>query len=208
MRRGMAAMVSGMVLAGCSAFGIREGTEQPRYTVLGLHEGVEIRRYAPRIAAETAVAAEEERARNDGFRRLARYIFGANRGQAKIDMTAPVAVQGQEIAMTAPVAQARDTAGGWVIRFYMPSGWTMDTLPVPDDPAVTLVRVPEETVAVLRYSGYRGADSVAARQAELLRRLEGTAWRPAGRPYSWFYDPPWTLPFLRRNEAAVAVLPR
>lgn len=45
-------------------------------------DGVEIRHYGPRLAAETTVEASEERARNEGFRRLARYIFGANHRDA------------------------------------------------------------------------------------------------------------------------------
>jgi len=63
-------------------------------------------------------------------------------------------------------------------------------------------------MAVLRFTGLRGADAIAARQAELLERLESTAWKPIGPPLTWFYDPPWTIPFLRRNEVAVPVAPR
>jgi hypothetical protein len=208
-KAGILAMASGMALVSCSAFGIREGTEEPRYTVLGVPNGLEIRGYGPRIAAETTIAADEESARNDGFRRLAGYIFGGNRAKASIDMTVPVTQQkSQPIAMTAPVGQARGADGQWVIRFYMPATWTMQTLPVPENPAVTLVEVPGETMAVLRFTGLRGADAIAARQAELLERLESTAWKPIGPPLTWFYDPPWTIPFLRRNEVAVPVAPR
>ena len=85
------------------------------------------------------------------------------------------------------------------------SMFLMATLPVPNDPAVRLVEVPGETMAVLRFTGDRGAEAVAARQAELLRGLAGTAWVPRGAPVAWFYDPPWTLPWLRRNEVAVPV---
>ncbi|KAA5611337.1 heme-binding protein [Rhodovastum atsumiense] len=205
----LAAMASGVLLAGCSVLGVRQGTEEPRYTVLALANGVEIRRYGPRIAAETVVAQDEMAARNTGFRRLARYIFGANRRQVKIEMTAPVAQgHGEAIAMTAPVAQDRRPDGAWVIRFFMPAKWTMETLPVPDDPAVLLVQVPEQTVAVLRFTGWRDAGTIAGRQSELLRRLEATTWRAEGKPVVWFYDPPWTIPFLRRNEVVVPVLPR
>ena len=205
----MAAVVSGVLLTGCTVFGIREGTAEPRFTVLAAPNGLEIRSYGPRIAAETAVAADEEQARYDGFRRLAGYIFGANRAKSKIDMTVPVAQQkGETIAMTAPVGQARGEGGQWVIRFFMPADATMETLPTPDDPAVVLREVPGETMAVLRFTGFWGADSIAARQADLLQRLETTAWKPTGAPLAWFYDPPWTIPFLRRNEVAVPVAAR
>jgi hypothetical protein len=205
----VAAAVSGVLLAGCSAFGIREGTAEPRYSVLAAPNGLEIRLYGPRIAAETAIAAGEEDARYEGFRRLAGYIFGANRAKAKIDMTVPVVQQkGEAIAMTAPVGQARSDDGQWVIRFFMPAEWTMETLPVPENPAVVLVQVPDETIAVLRFTGLWGADNIAARRAELLQRLEVTAWKPVGTPVAWFYDPPWTIPFLRRNEVVVTVAAR
>jgi len=107
--------------------------------------------------------------------------------------------------MTAPVAQAPAGPGQWVVRFFMPARWTMGTLPVPNDPAVRLVEIPSETMAVLRFTGDRGAEAVAAREADLLQALTGTAWLPRGTPVGWFFDPPWTLASLRRNEVAVRV---
>ena len=204
-------LVSELVKACCSVVGVRTGTEEPRHSVEQVTHGLEIRRYGPRIAAETTISADEEAARNAGFRRLAGYIFGANQGRAKIAMTAPVTQQpgkgsgGEKIAMTAPVAQANGPGGAWVIRFFMPAEWTMDMLPTPNDAAVKLVEVPAETVAVLRFTGDRSPKAVAAHTAELLRALEDTDWSPTGTPVAWFYDPPWTIPFLRRNEIAVPV---
>lgn len=191
--------------------GIRSGTEEPRYEVEEQCRGLEIRRYGPRIAAQTTVTGGEDAARSAGFRRLAGYIFGGNVGKSQIAMTSPVAQQSgagttsEQIAMTAPVSQASAPDGSWVIRFYMPSEWTIDSLPAPKDPAVELVEVSGETHAVLRFSGDRGPAAVAVRTAELLSAIERTSWAPDGEPVSWFYDPPWTLPFLRRNEVAVPV---
>ena len=104
--------------AGGSIVGVRSGTEEPPFTVERTVGGVEIRRYEPRIAAETTIDADEEKARNEGFRRLAGYIFGGNTTKTKIAMTAPVAAQ-------------RGAGGEWVIRFFMPSEHSMDTLPTP-----------------------------------------------------------------------------
>lgn len=189
-----------------SIVGIRQGTEEPSFTVERKVGDVEIRRYGDRIAAETTIDADEERARNEGFRRLAGYIFGGNSGKAKIAMTAPVAQQSSEkIAMTAPVAAQRGAGGQWAIRFYMPSEYTMDTLPTPKDDRVRLVTVPGERVAVLRYSGAYDSKAVEEKTAELLTTLRDNGIEPAGEPMSWFYDPPWTVPFLRRNEAVVAI---
>lgn len=199
--------------AGCSVVGIREGTEEPPFAVVDHVGNTEIRQYGPRIAAETTIDADETAARSAGFRRLAAYIFGANTGNATIAMTAPVAQSGNagaptSIAMTAPVAQRRDEAGRWVIRFTMPASSTMQTLPTPNDPSVRLVEVPPETMGVLRFSGFASEAVVAERRQQLLSSLQGGAWSPGGMPATWLYDPPWTLPFLRRNEVAVPVTKR
>ncbi|HME47658.1 heme-binding protein [Mycobacterium sp.] len=196
----------------CSIVGLRWGTEEPRYSVEDRFSGVEIRHYGPRIAAETTVLADDAAARNTGFRRLAGYIFGGNHRRAQIAMTAPVAQQrtsaGDTIAMTAPVSQTRGADGGSVIRFFMPAKSTMDSLPQPNDEAVTLVEVPAETVAVLRFTGDRSPQAVADKTDALLQTLRDGAFQPAGTPLAWFYDPPFTIPFRRRNEVAVPVTPR
>jgi hypothetical protein len=202
----IAGAVAQVAEAGGSIVGIRHGTEEPAYTVEREIDGVEIRRYGPRIAAETSVATDEEAARNEGFRRLARYIFGGNSANDKIAMTAPVAQQQSEkIAMTAPVATQRGSADDWIIRFFMPSKYTMDTLPKPKDDRVRLVEVPGETVAVLRYNGSYGPEAVAGRTTQLLETLHRYDIEAVGEPLSWFYDPPWTVPFRRRNEVVVGV---
>lgn len=197
-----------VVDAGASIVGIRSGTEEPPFTVARRVGSVEVREYGPRLAAETSIEADEEPARNEGFRRLARYIFGGNTTREKIAMTAPVAQQqGQKIAMTAPVAAQRGASGDWVIRFFMPAAQRMQTLPTPNDDRVKLVSVPAETVAVLRFSGIASPDAVAGRTSELLATLRGAGIETTGEPVTWFYDPPWTLPFRRRNEVAVGINP-
>ncbi|MCA6285725.1 heme-binding protein [Phenylobacterium sp.] len=188
--------------------GIRAGTEQPPYEVLGRIGDAEIRRYAPQIAAETVVEGPVETARNEGFRRVAGYIFGDNTAKASVAMTAPV-VQGREpsggsqsIAMTAPVVQQPAGAGSWSIQFIMPSKYTMATLPQPNDPRVRLVEIPARTFAVVRFSGLGREDAVARHEKALDAALAGSSWRAVGEPVTWYYDPPWTVPFLRRNEVA------
>ncbi|WP_059021129.1 heme-binding protein [Mycobacterium sp. M26] len=203
----IASAVTQVAEAGGTIVGIRHGTEEPDYTVVREIDGVQIRRYGTRIAAETTVdAANEESSRNEGFRRLARFIFGSNSAKDKIAMTAPVAQQqSQKIAMTAPVATQRGSTGDWVIQFFMPSKYTMDTLPTPKDERVRLVEVPGETVAVLRFNGSYGPDAVAGKTSQLLDTLRRNNIDTIGEPRSWFYDPPWTVPFLRRNEVLVTV---
>ena len=207
-----AAMVS-LTLAGCSAFGIRSGTEEPSYKLLAMADGVEIRDYAPRIAVETLVEGDADSVRNEGFRRLAGYIFGDNRSQAKIAMTAPVAQssaqasaeKSEKIAMTAPVAQDRDESGVWRIRFFAPASMTLETMPIPNDARVTIAQLPAQTYAVRRFTGDRSSEAVAPQEKLLRATLANQPWTPTGDALAWFYDPPWTLPFLRRNEVAIPV---
>ena len=200
-------MISAVLLTGCSVVGIRSGTEEPHYTVVETLGALEIRQYGPRIAAETTVSGNEMASRSGGFRRLAGYIFGDNTARSSIAMTAPVAQEAgsKTIDMTAPVVQDRIADGQWRIRFFMPANYTLQTLPRPNNPAVHIVAVPPQTFGVYRYSGSISPASTAAARRELLQLLEGSGWGPVGEPLSWFYDPPWTLPFLRRNEAAVQV---
>jgi hypothetical protein len=202
----IAKSVSQIPESALSVIGIRT-VEEPPFIRRRLTDDVEIRQYGPRIAAETTVVDDQDRALSTGFRRLAGYIFGGNHRDTQIAMTAPVSQQqgGQDIAMTAPVSQTGNPDDGWTIRFFMPSKWSMDTLPTPDDDAVRLVRVASETVAVLRFSGDRGPSAVARRAEELSNALRANDIQPAGETVAWFYDPPWTLPFRRRSEVAVAI---
>lgn len=195
-------LLSVLAASACSVVGIRSGTEEPRYTVREAEGPLEIRDYAPRLAAETDVAGSEVGARGDGFRRLAGFIFGGNAPRTSIAMTAPVS---QAIAMTAPVSQQAVGETTWRIRFFMPATYTQATLPRPNDATIRIVAIPGQTFAVYRYSGSTGAEATAEATQELLRRLEPMGWTTVGTPVAWFYDPPWTLPFLRRNEAAVEV---
>jgi hypothetical protein len=208
-------LLSALLVSACSTLGIRSGTEQPDYAVIerldGENQAVEIRRYPPRLAAEVTVKGDETEARSAGFRTLAAYIFGDNSKRADIAMTAPVAQapatgsQGEAIAMTAPVAQSPAGAGEWIVRFFMPAKYDRKTLPEPTDPKVAIVELPEETLAAVRFSGSRDPEAVDAATRALRQGLDGTGWTPSGVPAAYFYDPPWTLPFLRRNEVVVPV---
>lgn len=209
MKSKLAAVAAALLTSACSTVGVRSGTEEPAFTEVARVGAVEIRTYGERIAAQTVVTGSSEAARNRGFQRLAGYIFGGNTARTSIAMTAPVAQAGdgrsQSIAMTAPVAQGSVGQDRWTIQFFMPSEYTMASLPVPRDPAVVLAVVPAETYAVLRFSGLGSARAVAEKEAELDAALTGSGWAAAGDPVVWFYDPPWTLPPLRRNEVAVRV---
>jgi hypothetical protein len=192
--------------------------EEPAHTVVERDGRIELRDYAPTIVAETVVDGDLSSASNRGFRAIAAYIFGANRsvraaGSEKIEMTAPVAVESasEKIAMTAPVSAERQGGdalsgeGTWTIRFTMPASYTLATLPRPNDASVTLREVPGGRYAVLVFSGFTGEDKVRANTAELLAWMGTKGFKPAGAPQLARYDPPWQLPFMRRNEIVVPV---
>jgi hypothetical protein len=204
MRRRLLPLLLAPFAAACSAFGMRDGTEEPPFTVIARVGELEIRRYAPRLIAEISVTGDEVSARSAAFRPLAAYIFGENDAAERIGMTAPVAQgraeAGERIGMTAPVAQSGGD-GTWRIGFFMPARYSEATLPRPRDPRITIRPLPEAEVAVLRFSGLPSPEAVAAAEARLAAALEGSDWRATGPGGAWFYDPPWTLPALRRSEA-------
>ncbi len=154
---------------------------EPPYAIEFREGDLEVRKYGPRVVAETEVAGSFGDAGNEGFRRLAGYIFGKNKRRSEIAMTAPVAQasapEPQKIAMTAPVAQ-RGSPSAWTVAFTMPAGETLTTLPVPDDPRVVLRELslryvwrscafrddgPTKTWARTRCSSARGSRAMASR---------------------------------------------
>ncbi|WP_373474717.1 heme-binding protein [Sphingorhabdus sp.] len=190
------------LLGGCAV-----ATEEPSFTV-GLAKGnFEVRDYPALVVAEVSVTGDRKDAASKGFRLLAGYIFGGNTASQKIAMTAPVtqaAAGGEKIAMTAPVLQSGGD-GNWVIRFIMPRGSTLETLPQPNDPKVHLNAVAPARMAVVRFSGLAQQDTIAAKTDELRGFVKAQNLSAIGSPSLAQYDPPWTLWFLRRNELMIPI---
>ena len=200
--------LSQLVDSAVSVFGVRTA-EEPPYEVVDRVGETEIRRYGARFGAETTVRGDRDRAMNQAFSILAKYIFGGNTQKRDIAMTAPVAMdQGRQIAMTAPVATEATGSGEMTMRFYLPPEIMPANAPEPNDKRVKLAEVPAETLAVLRFTGRWGQDAFESRKAELLAGLRSSRWEPQGEPFTQLYDPPFTIPFLRRNEVAVRVAAR
>jgi hypothetical protein len=181
--------------------------EQPQYEVAAVDGDLEIRRYPGYIVAETFVTGDFESAGDEGFGRLFRYITGANRGRSEIGMTAPVGQRpgsGQEISMTAPVAQRSEPSGHWV-SFVMPAAFTLETLPVPTDPRVRLREVPAQQYAVLRYSGFWSESRYSKEESRLRAIMNERGLEASGFAQLARYNPPFTPPFMRRNEILIPV---
>jgi DNA gyrase inhibitor GyrI len=184
---------------------IVSNVEQARYEVVESHQAIEIRDYAPMIVAQVRVAGEREEAIGDGFRLVADYIFGNNVPASEIAMTAPVIQQpGETIAMTAPVTQ-QGGDGDWAVRFVMPAEYTIDTLPQPNNADVRLEEIAGKRFAVIRFSGRARADSLEEHTRKLEAFLRARNLQPRSQPAYAFYNPPWTLPFLRRNEVMIEI---
>jgi hypothetical protein len=190
-----AALVTGAI--GVVASAARGGSvEEPAYLVESTLEGWEIRSYPPTVQARVTLTGPYDEVVSQGFRVLARYIFGENQPGASIAMTAPVTAQragGDRIAMTAPVSATTAGDQGWTVAFTMPSSFTLETLPAPLDPRVTLVALGRSRVAARRFGGWATAGRVAAQQAALLAALND-AGLEGGIPKVAQYNPPWTLP--------------
>jgi hypothetical protein len=202
-------LVGASVVAGGALVGrwqaARHFTEEPRYRVVRrLGESIELRRYEPMVVAETRVRASFDTASSQGFRRLAGYIFGGNRTRESIAMTTPVAVESERLAMTTPVAVESEN-GEQVVSFVMPPRRALESLPVPNDPRVTLREIPARTIAVLTYRGATTPEVLVRHTQTLRAALTREGVMATGNAVSSRYDPPSTLPLLRRNEVWIPV---
>ena len=184
-------------IAGAAALGavlwgpIASQVERARYKTVRRERDIEIRDYTPMIVAEIELSGDREVAIQQGFRTLADYIFGNNTAMRAIAMTAPVTQQGD--------------ADNWQIRFVMPARYTTDTLPKPIDPAVNLKRLEARRFAAIRFSGSAQDAGLRHHTERLQAFIRDNDLRPLAAPAYAFYNPPWTLPFLRRNEVLIEI---
>ena len=167
---------------------------------LELHtDTYDIRVYQPYLVTEVIVPGPAESASSEGFRLLAAYIFGGNSGSNKLAMTAPVTQTPETLPMTVPVTQSQSDEG-FRVRFVMPPGYTLSTLPVPNNRRVILSEVSAQRVAVRRYSGRWTEENYDEHLAELRASLTAAGLTTHGAPILARYNAPYVPPFLRRNE--------
>jgi hypothetical protein len=195
--------------AGCSVVGINS-VEEANYDLLRAEGNFELRQYRPLVVAETTIEAEFDEAGKIAFEKLFGYISGENTTSSKIAMTAPVLAdqtrpdQGKKIAMTVPVLEER-TDQGWRYMFVLPANYTLGDAPTPLNQDVKLSTMPEKTVAVIRYSGTWDKKVIDSKKLQLNAWISANNLTPASKPRWAGYNPPWTLPFLRRNEVLIDV---
>lgn len=175
--------------------------EEPAYEVIRNMGAVEVRQYAPYVVAEVLIAGSAAVAGSRAFPILAGYIFGKNKGENRLAMTAPVTQTAAPIklAMTAPVTQSA-APGGYLVQFVLPKGVTLATAPEPIDQRVTLRKVQPTRVAVIRYSGFWSDANYHQHLALLQETLQRAGVKWSGEPIYSRYNSPFTPWFLRRNE--------
>jgi hypothetical protein len=180
--------------------------EEPVFTVLESKGDFELRKYPSFIVAETYVEGNFEEVGSEGFRRLADYIGGKNKKRSSISMTAPVSQtsESEKIAMTAPVSQKQE-GNRWRITFVMPSKYSLENLPEPDDDRIKITKEQPKIVAVIRYSGTWGKKRYTDHETKLTEWIAEKGWKTVGEPLWARYDPPFMPWFLRRNEIMIPV---
>jgi len=186
---------------------VASAIEEPAFKLLLKEGDYEVRQYAPNVVAEVVVGGDLDTASSRGFRQVAGYIFGGNRAVSAVSAE-PAS---ERIAMTAPVVavpeggQHLEGANRWRVQFVMPSKYTLATLPHPNNPAVVLREIPGHRTAVVRFSGFMSEPKVEGKAQALLGWLQARGMRAVGPPRLLRYDPPWTLPFMRRHEVVFDV---
>ncbi|MSQ80082.1 MAG: heme-binding protein [Candidatus Methylopumilus sp.] len=181
--------------------------EEPEFASIEKKDAFEIREYQPKLIAQVLVNGSFDSSSNKGFRLLADFIFGNNKtneGSKKIEMTAPVVSRdaSEKIEMTAPVL-SEEVEKGWYISFNMPKQFTKETLPIPNNPEVKIIEIPQEKYAVITFSGLVREKKYAKMFTLLNEEMKKRNLDPKGTVVLARYNPPWTLPFLRRNELMV-----
>lgn len=191
-----------LLLTGATAL----ATEEAPFTVVKSDDIFELREYAPQVLAEIIVDGDLEGAGSKAFRPLFRYISGDNKSRGKIAMTAPVSQEreGEKISMTAPVSQ-QSVQGKWAVSFMMPASFTMETLPIPDDPSIKLRQIPTRRVAAIRYSGFWSEEKYMLNKEKLEKWIKDNRFTVTGEPVWARYNAPFTPWFMRRNEILIPV---
>ena len=199
-------LICSALLTGCAMIEAVTGDiEQPHYEVISSDNNIEIRQYAPMIIAEVDVQGKREESISKGFRLLADYIFGNNTVQQQIAMTTPVQQEiSEKIAMTAPVQQ-QSSGDLWKVSFVMPAAYTLKTLPKPNKEDVKLKQIPAKRFVTLQFSGMHSNNNIAKYEQQLMQHIAEKQIQTIGTVKYAFYNPPWTLPFLRRNEVMIEI---
>ena len=182
----LCAIITSLVIS-CSFVGVDlSSTEFPEYNIISSHDNIEVREYEPMLLASITSSLDRKAALNDGFKTLASYIFGKNSEGVKIPMTAPV--------------MAEKVEKGWKISFMMPSSYNIRNLPLPKDSAIDIHEQKSQNYVVIRFSGFNSEENLTKNENLLNSYININKINVIGNVIYAFYNPPWTIPFFKRNE--------
>ena len=190
------------------SFLVVNNLEEPQFNIIKKMNWYETRQYSDYIVAEVEVTWDQNTALNTGFRLLAGYIFLWNSRNDSIAMTVPVSEQVKEweqISMTTPVSNTIWENGKRIIQFSMPSKYTLEDLPTPNNSRVSLKKIPWYKAAVLRYSWYASEQKVEKMKDTLLTLLSQDKQEMISEAVSAQYNPPLSFPLTRRNEIIIRI---
>ena len=190
-------------------FNTAMATEEPEFKLISEDGEFQIREYDPKIIAQVEVEGDFDEASSRGFKLLADYIFGNNLldgASKKISMTTPVEMSpmAENLLMTSSILDDQ-VNNKWSINFIMPQEFSLDTLPKPNNSQVNIIEVPKEKYAVILFSGLIRESSYAEKVELLSNYLEENSFKQKSAIKIARYNPPWTLPFFRRNELMVRI---
>jgi hypothetical protein len=175
------------LISNCSILGDElSNVETPKYRVLNQYDDIEIRDYEPMLLASTTIDENRNDSLKSGFKILADYIFGNNKANTKI-------------AMTAPVMQYKYN-NSWVVSFMMPSAYNANSLPYPYSTNISIKEQSKQKYIVIRFSGFNSDANIARNEEKLKSFTLKNKIKVISSSIYAFYNPPWTLPFLKRNE--------
>lgn len=198
-----------LTMTACSVFG-NSGVEIAPYNVSKSEGDIEIRSYEDLVLVSAPMKGNMDNNRG-AFKKLFGYISGDNKRSSKINMTAPVLMNpdvadGQKIAMTAPIIVDQDgNSSNWTMSFVLPREFSFDTAPRPTNPDVTLSKITDLEVAVIKFSGVLNNENAQKHREQLESWISKNGYKVTGAYKTAGYNPPWTLPNMRRNEVLIPV---
>lgn len=198
--------IVGIILLGLIAAGpFMSNVETPSYEVIQSQGKIEIRQLEAMITAEVLVNEERKTAIKNGFRLLADFIFGNNTPRQAREKTSQAQPQlGTKIAMTAPVQQQL-VKNSWQVSFVMPSEYSLKSLPIPHNDSISIIRASPRQFIVITFSGTASDNNLRQQEERLMEFINTNDLSVTGTPKYAFYNPPWTLPFMRRNEIMLEI---
>lgn len=174
-----------------------EGIQTPDYTVLKLTDNYEIRKYSSYSVCSTELSTDPDQSMmsplstGSGFNKLADYIFGNNNK----DSTS------ETLSMTTPVIIASGS-----MEFVLPSGMSSINAPLPATPDISVKDILAEIIAVKEFPGIATDGEVMRQRAFLEDALLADGITFDNLSFRVLqYNPPYTLPWLRRNEVTLRV---